>query len=117
MFYIYFLTIDKVLLGQPPTKEDILQVCCDICRVADLQPISPYEVFCFESKDKGKVHGNYLHYHALLRSTKRFIGYQLIAQKGWSVKLIKMKTHIDVAVTAGYIQKLKIDRCDIIPNS
>ncbi len=113
MYYIYFLTIDKVKLDGPPTKLELLGVCKAICRVGDLQPLLTYEVYCFEIKYKGKAHGEYLHYHCLLKSLKPFISYLLIYQKGYAVKLVKLKSHLDVAVTAGYIQKLKIDECDV----
>lgn len=111
--FIYFLTIDKVKLDGSPTKRTLLDVRDAICRVGDLKIFNPYQVFCFESKFKGKLHGYYLHYHCLLRSSKSFISYLLLAQPGYSIKLIKLITSIDVANTAGYIQKLKIDFCDL----
>ncbi len=111
--FIYFLTIDKVKLGVIPTKQELLLVRDNICKVGDLVPIYPYQVSCFENKYKGKQHGYYLHYHCLLKSKKVYISYMLVAQTGYSVKLVKMKTSLDVAITAGYIQKLKIDYCDV----
>ncbi len=111
--YIYFLTIDRVKLGKPPSKRDIFEIRNSICRDAELKPLTPYPVHCFEWKNKGTKNGRYLHYHTLLSSIKSFIPYKLIKRSGWSLKLEKMKSYMDVARTAGYINKLKKDYCDL----
>ncbi len=110
--HIYFLTIDKVLLGVSPLKEDLLLIRADIQRKFGLLTIYPYPVDCFEHKDKGAKHGIYLHYHCLLQTEKSFIKYTDTKVKGWSIKLEKCHTSQDVARCAGYIMKLKIDSCD-----
>ncbi len=113
MEYIYFLTIDKVKLSGKPKKKELISLRNQICTNSYLQPFKPYQVHCFEFKDKGINHGRYLHYHCLLRSKRSYIPYKEVKVNDYSVKLIKMKTSIDVAMTAGYIQKLKKDACDL----
>ncbi len=98
MRFIYFLTIDKVTLDGAPTKKQLLKIRNEICKKAELQTIQPYQVQCFEYKDKGIKAGRYLHYHCLLSSKKTFIPYALISVKGYSLKLIKMKTFFDLFV-------------------
>lgn len=105
MQYIYFLTIDKVLLGVPPLKQDLITVRNDICTKFNLDVIRPYQVQSFEFKDKGRLHGKYLHYHCLLESSAKYIKYSDIKFKGWSIKLEKLNTFLDVVRTAGYIYK------------
>ncbi len=114
MQFYYFLTIDKVKLGVPPLKQDLLTIRNDICTSNGLNVIHPYQVHCFEYKDKGIKHGRYLHYHCILVSSHYFIDYKKIKVKNWSLKLERLRTSTDVAITAGYIQKLKIDSCDQI---
>ncbi len=110
MQFYYFLTIDKVKLGVPPLKQDLLRIRNDICTANNLEVISPYQVQCFEYKDKGKEHGRYLHYHCILVSSSPFIDYKKIRVSNWSLKLERLRTSTDVAITSGYIQKFKIDK-------
>ncbi len=113
MQFFYFLTIDKVKLGVPPLKQDLLTIRNDICSANNLSVIHPYQVQCFEYKDKGKVHGRYLHYHCMLYSSDYYIDYKKIRVPNWSLKLERLRTSTDVAITSGYIMKLKKDHCDI----
>ncbi len=106
MQFYYFLTIDKVKLGVPPLKQDLITIRNDICTANNLAPIHPYQVQCFEYKDKGKQHGRYLHYHCILVSDSHFIDYGLIKKPNWSLKLERLRTSTDVAITAGYIHNL-----------
>ena len=108
--HIYFLTIDKVILGVPPLAEDILRIKADIQSKFKLISIHPYPVYCFELKDKGAMHGEYLHYYCLLQSESSFINYTDTKVKGWSINLQKCHTSADVARIAGYIQKTLISR-------
>ncbi len=112
MQFYYFLTIDKVKLGVPPLKQDLITIRNDICTANGLRPLYPYQVQCFEYKDKGAKHGRYLHYHCILSSDDYYIDYKKIRVLNWSLKLERLRTSTDVAITAGYIQKLKIDKCD-----
>ncbi len=113
MSYTYFLTIDKVKLSGKPSKKELKQIRNDICTNSQLWPSKPYQVHCFEYKSKGKKEGKYLHYHCLLLSNRFFIPFKEVHRKGWSNVLKKLKTPMDVINTAGYIQKLKKDLCDI----
>ncbi len=107
--YIYFLTIDKVNMKlSKPTKKSLLQVRNKVCQQGNLQPLKPYQMHCFEYKSNKR-----LHYHCLLTSTYSFIKYTKVKVTNYSIKLIKLKTPLDIARTAGYISKLKIDKCDI----
>jgi len=109
--YIYFLTIDKVLLDRAPTKDEIFAVRDKLMLDTGLIELRPYKCECFEIKYKGRKHGMYLHYHALLASYNSYIPYTSLRALGWSIKLIKLKTNMDVANTAAYINKLKISYC------
>ncbi len=111
--YHYFLTIDKVKLGVPPLRQDLLRIRNDLCSMHGLAVISPYQVQSFELKSKGKAHGNYLHYHCILQSDNNFIDYKKVRVPNWSLKLERLRSHRDIALTAGYIQKLKKDAVDI----
>ncbi len=111
--YTFFLTIDKVKLDGKPTKMELINVRNDICIKSQLMPSQPYQVHCFEYKDKGKKHERYLHYHTLLLSNRSFIPFKELKHKGYSIKLKKLITCKDILNTAGYINKLKKDLCDI----
>ncbi len=112
MQYIYFLTVDKCTKDAHPSKTQLLEVSSIIRNRLDMSTISPYPVQCFEYKYT-KKYGKRLHLHQLLKSNRGYIPYKDSNVKGWSVKLEKLKTCMDVARTAGYIQKLKVDKCDI----
>ncbi len=107
--YFYFLTIDKVLLDKAPSREELLDLRNDICLLSGLKNIRPYQVHCFEWKDKGRKFGRYLHYHCILASYNSFIKYKDVKRKGYSIKLEKLDSRQDIARVAGYIQKYKKD--------
>ncbi len=112
--YTYFLTIDKVKLGKgKSTKLELIKVRNDICAHSKLWVPQPYVVHCFEKKHKGKKEGYYLHYHVLLVTDRAFIPFKEVHRDGYSIVLKKLKTMLDVVRTAGYINKLKVDKCDI----
>ncbi len=111
--YTYFLTIDKVNLSGKPTKKELIEIRNDICITSQLTPSTPYQVHCFEYKNKGKKHGQYLHYYTLLLSNRSFIPFKEVHRKGYSNVLKKLNTCKDILNTAGYINKLKKDLCDI----
>lgn len=107
--YYFFLTIDKVKLTGKPTPQDLLEVRDTILDRVDLNVLSPYQLFAFELKKKGTKHGNYLHYHTMLKSSLNYVAFTDIQCKGWSINLQKLRTCDDVARVAAYITKLKLD--------
>lgn len=109
--YYYFFTLDKVRLNGAPTKEELTEVYRDLYIRTGLKSIRPIPVRCYESKAKGLI--NYLHYHELVVSHNCFIRYTSLKRKGYSVKLERLKTSIDVVRVAGYICKQKTDNVDI----
>ncbi len=112
--YFYFLTIDKVRLSGAPTKQELLLICKEICIDFNLTQVSPYPLCCFEWKNKGRKHGKYLHYHCMLQSSDKYINYYNIKKSGYSLKLEKLFYQIDIVRVAGYMVKLKVDRCNLI---
>ncbi len=107
---IYFLTIDRVKdLDKSVKPIELIRMRNEICIDNDLSLLKPYQVFAFEFKED-KKNGKRLHYHMLASSPKSFIKYTGLRHVGWSIKLVKLKTHYDVANTAGYIQKNKYDK-------
>ncbi len=108
--YIYFITLDRCSnLKKKTTVGELLEMRRVIIKRINVNLIHPYQVHCFEWKLDAK-NGKRLHYHFECCSTRSFIPYTDVRVKGWSNKILKLKTLYDVANTAGYIQKLKIDK-------
>ncbi len=111
--YYFFLTIDKVKLGLAPNKAEIMDIFSKIVQRCDLHPLLPHPINAFEYKYKGGKCGHWLHYHCIVISENWFIPYKNVKVQNWSVKLEKLKSVHDVARVAAYIQKLKVDYCDL----
>ncbi len=114
----YSFTIDKCTTKNDTTKEELLEVTMNLCNTFHLYHNKIYKVHAFElKKPTERFPLGRLHYHALLHSFtysyKNKLIYTQMKKKGYSIKINLLIKPYDIAIWSGYIQKNKIDKCDI----
>ncbi len=115
----YSWTIDKATTNKDTTKEELLNITIDLMNKHHLHHNKYYKVQAFELKKPTKKYPKgRLHYHALLHSYtysyNNKLQYTDIKKKGYSIKINLLFKPQDIADWSGYVQKDKIDKCDII---
>lgn len=112
MYYFYFLTIDRAELSRHPTKEDYSDIYRYLLDKFECNEIYP-KVECYEYKSKGET-DKWIHFHSIIY-TKKFQRYNDWRFKNYSIKLKNLRSNLDIARTAGYIQKKMIDEVTYNP--
>ncbi len=119
--YFYFLTIDKAVTsdGIKPTKDmymDIFFKLKNITKISFTKGL--YPIKCFELKEKGSIKKknkvyDWLHFHCIVICNTKVI-YSTI--KGFSIVWKPIYDLQTMAFYAGYIQKDKIDKSELLLN-
>lgn len=105
MKQFYFITIDKASGKVLPNEEEYFVVLDKVYKKYRMMNIPPYKVQAFEFKSKGKL-TKWIHLHVLAYSNTLFSEPKLkIKIKGYSIKIKLLVEPMDIACTAGYIQK------------
>lgn len=113
MKYYYFLTIDKCSTLTAPSYE-LYNSIYDNLLLKNKCSKGTKPIQCFEYKHKSVKYPNWLHFHSIISSNyyQKFTDWKI---KGFSIKLIYIKTMDDMAKFSGYINKHKIDKCKLKP--
>lgn len=111
----YFLTVDKVLGTEYPSKDEYFSVLDELCQKYSLRHDNKNHVECFEYKKKGnKRKGtqvfDWVHYHGIYVTDKEHKRDLKLFKLGYSIKAIKIKDISDMLRISGYIQKSMIDQ-------
>ncbi len=101
----YACTIARCRIDKSPTKSDIVMIRNRFYEDFSANETS-FPVSCYELKKNG-----WLHYHSTIFAP--YIDWKKVVYKGWSIKLKMLKTPYDIVNWCGYINKHKVDACDI----
>ncbi len=116
----YALTIKEASTKrEATTKSELDEILFIIMNRFCLSHISPNKIKCFELDRPTKKYTNgRLHIHTLLSSTKynfyNKLIYKDVKYANYGIKINLLIKPIDIARWAGYCQKDKIDKCDIV---
>lgn len=92
-------------MDKKPTKMDIIEIRNRFYEDF-MANETTFAVNCYELKKN-----DWLHYHSTILAP--YIDWKKVIYKGWSIKLKMLKTPYDIINWCGYIQKYKVDICNI----
>lgn len=115
----YAYTIDKATTKSDTSKQELHDVTMRLMNQFHLHHNKYFRVEAYELKKPTKrFPKGRLHYHALLHSFSynyhNRLNYIDVKCKGYSIKVRLLSKPQDIAEWAGYVQKDKIDFCDIV---
>lgn len=116
----YALTIKEASTKRDATtKSELDEILFIIMQRFSLSHISPNKIKCFELDRPTKKYVNgRLHIHTLLSSTKynyyNKLKYTDVKYANYGIVINLLIKPLDIARWAGYCQKDKIDKCDIV---
>lgn len=109
----YSMTIDKCRTsGDYPTKVEY-EVVFNYLLNTHALALTSWPVRCYELKVKLNAGiKDWLHFHACVWG-RTYLDYKDVKAEGYSIKIELLKTSYDIINWCGYVNKDKIDRCDL----